>query len=48
MSATIAKYKTAVSGLLPKGLNIDKKIVDDSKVTDHHARYYARADYEST
>lgn len=34
---TIAKYKTAVSGLLSKGLNIDKKIVDDSKVTDHHA-----------
>ena len=31
------KYKGAVENLLKVGLNIDKKIVDDSKVTDHHA-----------
>lgn len=34
---TLDKYRTAVSELLSKGLNVDKKIVDDSKVTDHHA-----------
>lgn len=31
------KYKTATESLLSQGLNIDKKIVDDNKVTDHHA-----------
>lgn len=31
------KYETATMMVLEKGLNIDKKIVDDSKVTDHHA-----------
>lgn len=35
--ATISKYTEAASSLLKAGLNIDKKIVDDSKVTDHHA-----------
>ena len=35
--ATIPKYNTAANALLSAGLNIDKKIVDDSKVTDHHA-----------
>lgn len=31
------KYLTAIESVTDKGLNIDKKIVDDSKVTDHHA-----------
>lgn len=31
------KYRAAAEALLSDGLNIDKKIVDDSKVTDHHA-----------
>lgn len=31
------KYQAAADDLLARGLNIDKKIVDDSKVTDHHA-----------
>ena len=31
------KYKDGAKKLLEEGLNIDKKIVDDSKVTDHHA-----------
>ena len=35
--STIGKYKAAAENLLSDGLNIDKKIVDDSKVTDHHA-----------
>lgn len=34
---TISRYQKAVDGLLKDGLTIDKKIVDDSKVTDHHA-----------
>jgi DNA topoisomerase-3 len=34
---TLGKYKTACGKLSTEGLNIDKKIVDDSKVTDHHA-----------
>lgn len=34
---TIAKYESVANGLISRGLNIDKKIVDDSKVTDHHA-----------
>lgn len=34
---TIDKYASAVKKLLSDGLNIDKKIVDDKKVTDHHA-----------
>lgn len=35
--ATIEKYKAETEKLLADGLNIDKKIVDNSKVTDHHA-----------
>lgn len=35
--ASIPKYADAAKKLLADGLNIDKKIVDDSKVTDHHA-----------
>lgn len=35
--STIEKYKNVAMNVLEKGLNIDKKIVDDSKVTDHHA-----------
>lgn len=35
--ATIDSYKEVAEHLLDKGLNIDKKIVDDDKVTDHHA-----------
>lgn len=31
------KYKVVTESVLLDGLNIDKKIVDDSKVTDHHA-----------
>lgn len=31
------KYHTAAESVIEEGLNIDKKIVDDSKVTDHHA-----------
>lgn len=31
------KYREAAESVLTNGLNIDKKIVDDSKVTDHHA-----------
>lgn len=34
---TIGKYKGTAEGLLRDGLKIDKKIVDDTKVTDHHA-----------
>lgn len=35
--ATIPKYAECANKLMADGLNIDKKIVDDSKVTDHHA-----------
>lgn len=35
--ATIGKYTAAAKKLLADGLNIDKRIVDDSKVIDHHA-----------
>lgn len=35
--ATLDKYKTIAGSLIEKGLNIDSKIVNDSKVTDHHA-----------
>lgn len=35
--ATIKKYRAEAEKLLDAGLNIDKKIVDNSKVTDHHA-----------
>lgn len=35
--STLGKFKTACDKLSAEGLNIDKKIVDDSKVTDHHA-----------
>lgn len=34
---TQEKYTEYCDKLIQKGLNIDKKIVDDSKVTDHHA-----------
>jgi len=34
---TSSNYSNAVDTLLKDGLNIDKKIVDDAKVTDHHA-----------
>lgn len=37
MIGTIDKYKSVAANLTAAGLNIDKKIVDDSKVTDHHA-----------
>ncbi len=37
MIGTIDKYKNVAKDLISKGLNIDKKIVDDCKVTDHHA-----------
>ena len=33
----IDEYRDVATGLLKAGLNIDKKIVDDEKVTDHHA-----------
>lgn len=33
----ISRYQSVANSLLKDGLNIDKKIVDDSKVTDHHA-----------
>ncbi len=35
--STLESYKEAGSILLSKGLNIDGRIMDDSKVTDHHA-----------
>ncbi len=35
--AGIEKYKDVAQSLLKAGLNIDKKIVDDKEVTDHHA-----------
>lgn len=35
--STIDEYKEVAEYLLNRGLNIDKKIVDDSEVTDHHA-----------
>lgn len=35
--AGISKYAETAKKLLADGLNIDKRIVDDSKVTDHHA-----------
>ena len=35
--STLSKYSETCEKLLNDGLNIDKKIVDDSKVTDHHA-----------
>jgi len=37
MIGTLNKFKTVAADLTATGLNIDKKIVDDSKVTDHHA-----------
>jgi len=37
MIGTLNKYKTVAADLTAAGLNINKKIVDDSKVTDHHA-----------
>lgn len=35
--ASLDRYRVVAGNLLEKGLNIDKKIVDDGKVTDHHA-----------
>lgn len=35
--STIEKYKIEAERAITRGLNIDKRIVDDSKVTDHHA-----------
>lgn len=35
--ANISKYTDVCNLLLQNGLNIDNKIMDDSKVTDHHA-----------
>lgn len=35
--SSLSKYTDVCEKLLSAGLNIDKKIVDDSKVTDHHA-----------
>lgn len=37
MISTISTYNSVASKLLNTGLNIDKKICDDSKVSDHHA-----------
>lgn len=33
----IPEYREEAEKLLQKGLNLDKRIVDDAKVTDHHA-----------
>lgn len=35
--SSLPKYRESCEKLLNEGLNIDKRIVDDSKVTDHHA-----------
>lgn len=35
--STHAQYEEYCKKLIEEGLNIDKKIMDDSKVTDHHA-----------
>lgn len=35
--ADIERYKNVASKVIEQGLNIDSRIVDDSKVTDHHA-----------
>ncbi|MEG0614140.1 MAG: DNA topoisomerase [Oscillospiraceae bacterium] len=37
MLGAISQYENVAKAVISKGLNIDKKIVDDSKVTDHHA-----------
>jgi len=34
---TLPRYQVAAQNLIEKGLLIDKRIVDDTKVTDHHA-----------
>ncbi|MCL1807257.1 MAG: DNA topoisomerase [Oscillospiraceae bacterium] len=34
---SLPKYKEVAGRLLADGLNLDKRIVDDAKVTDHHA-----------
>ena len=34
---TIDAYKGIAGGMLANGLNLDKRIIDDNKVTDHHA-----------
>lgn len=33
----LAPYQAVCEGLIQSGLNLDKRIVDDSKVSDHHA-----------
>ncbi|MCL2221352.1 MAG: DNA topoisomerase [Oscillospiraceae bacterium] len=35
--ATIPKYSTTANALLSKGLIVNKRVLDNSKVTDHHA-----------
>ena len=35
--STISKYSDSCKKISTEGLNIDKRIADDSKVTDHHA-----------
>lgn len=37
MIGTIDKYRAVADGIIEAGLNIDKKIVNDAEVTDHHA-----------
>lgn len=37
MISTLQRYKVVAEALSSTGLNIDKKIVNDEKVTDHHA-----------
>ena len=37
MISTVSSYKDVATTVLNAGLNIDKKICDDSKVSDHHA-----------
>lgn len=37
MIATLPRYTEVAEKIVTAGLNIDKKIVDNSKVTDHHA-----------
>lgn len=35
--STLNRYNSIANNLISKGLNLDNKIVNDSKVTDHHA-----------
>ena len=36
-AVNIGPYRTFVSGILSKGYHVDKRFVDNSKVSDHHA-----------